>query len=265
MIPVKRLNLVSLCRRRLIRGRASSFSSSPPPAEQSAEPDAMSRGLTLSSGLYLVSTPIGNLQDITLRALNVLRQANLILCEDTRHSARLLQHYQIITPLSSYHEHNEKHRTNMAVQRIRAGEAVALISDAGTPCVSDPGAVIVQAAIASGVTVFPIPGPAAFVSAAISSGLDLSSLLYLGFLPPKSGARLSKLQSYSTISSTMTFYVAPHSLRSTLSDMILAFGGSRRVCIAREITKVHEEFYRCLLYTSPSPRDRQKSRMPSSA
>lgn len=198
----------------------------------------------LSAGLYLVATPIGNLQDITLRALNVLRRANLILCEDTRHSAKLLHYYQIKTPLSSYHEHNEKLRTQMAISRIQSGEALALISDAGTPSISDPGAVIVQEAIHQGVTVFPIPGPVAFVSAAIASGLDLSSLLYLGFLPPKSGQRLEKLRSFSLTPSTMCFYVAPHSLRATLSDMASAFGLKRRVCIAREITKIHEEFFR---------------------
>ena len=204
----------------------------------------------LSAGLYLVSTPIGNLQDITFRAIHVLKQASLILCEDTRHSSRLLQHYQIKTPLQSYHEHNEKHRTQMAVSRIQSGEALALISDAGTPSISDPGSVIVQEAIEKGLKIFPIPGPVAFVSAAIVSGLDLSSLLYLGFLPAKSGQRLSKLQSYCLISHTMCFYVAPHSLRSTLSDMVLAFGQTRRVCIAREITKMHEEFYRGTLSES---------------
>ena len=221
-------------------------SSEAPPASDVLPPHDRSPQIhePLDSGLYLVSTPIGNLQDITLRALRVLNAVSLILCEDTRHSARLLQAHGVKTPLASYHEHNEKQKSQMAISRMQSGESIALISDAGTPGISDPGSVIVQEAINKGLSVIPIPGPVAFVSAAICSGLDLSSLTYLGFLPPKQGARLAKLQTYASQPSTMCFYVSPHSLRSTLADMVEGFGPNRKVCVARELTKIHEEFFR---------------------
>jgi len=198
----------------------------------------------LAPGLYLVATPIGNLADITLRALAALRSADLIACEDTRHTQRLLQHYGISTATVSYHEHNEAERAAELVQKLAAGARVALVSDAGTPGVSDPGYRVVRLAIERGITVVPIPGPAAFVAALVASGLATDSFRFHGFLPAKSGARRSLLESLAGSQQTEIFYEAPHRLAEALDDVVAILGPERPVVVAREVTKIHEQFLR---------------------
>ena len=207
----------------------------------------------LAPGLYLVATPIGNLGDITLRALEVLRGVDRIACEDTRQTQKLLNHFQIEKKTVSCHEHNERTRATELIQDIRAGKAIALVSDAGTPGVSDPGGWLVREAIAAGVPVIPIPGANAAVSALIASGLPAEDFHFLGFLPEKAGARRTFLedlaaaaQSRSRAQSprTLIFYEAPHRILETLADMEELWGGLRRAVVARELTKVHEEFVR---------------------
>jgi len=202
----------------------------------------------LAPGLYLVATPIGNLGDITLRALEVLRNVDRIACEDTRQTQKLLNHFQIEKKTVSCHEHNERARATELIQDIKAGKAIALVSDAGTPGVSDPGAWLVNAAIAAGVQVFPIPGANAAVSALIASGLAADEFEFLGFLPEKAGARRTKLENLaarpSETARTLIFYEAPHRLLDTLADLELVFGSQLRVVVARELTKIHEEFLR---------------------
>jgi 16S rRNA (cytidine1402-2'-O)-methyltransferase len=202
----------------------------------------------LAPGLYLVATPIGNLGDITLRALEVLRNVDLIACEDTRQTQKLLNHFQIEKKTVSYHQHNERSRAGELIQDIKAGKAVAVVSDAGTPGVSDPGSWLVREAIAAGVQVFPIPGANAAVSALIASGLPADEFEFLGFLPEKAGARRTKLENLaahpSETARTLIFYEAPHRLLDTLADLELVFGSQLRVVVARELTKIHEEFLR---------------------
>jgi 16S rRNA (cytidine1402-2'-O)-methyltransferase len=202
----------------------------------------------LAPGLYLVATPIGNLGDITLRALEVLRGVDRIACEDTRQTQKLLNHFQIEKKTVSYHQHNERSRAGELIQDIKAGKAVAVVSDAGTPGVSDPGAWMVREAIAAGVQVFPIPGANAAVSALIASGLPADEFEFLGFLPEKAGARRTKLENLAAESRettrTLIFYEAPHRLLDTLADLELIFGPQLRVVVARELTKIHEEFLR---------------------
>jgi 16S rRNA (cytidine1402-2'-O)-methyltransferase len=202
----------------------------------------------LAPGLYLVATPIGNLGDITLRALEVLRGVDRIACEDTRQTQKLLNHFQIEKKTVSYHEHNERSRAGELLQDIKAGQAIALVSDAGTPGVSDPGSWLVREAIAAGVQVFPIPGANAAVSALIASGLPADEFEFLGFLPEKAGARRTKLENLaghpSETARTLIFYEAPHRLLDTLADLESVFGPQLRVVVARELTKIHEEFLR---------------------
>jgi 16S rRNA (cytidine1402-2'-O)-methyltransferase len=202
----------------------------------------------LAPGLYLVATPIGNLGDITLRALEVLRAVDRIACEDTRQTQKLLNHFQIEKKTISCHEHNERSRATELIQDIKAGQAVALVSDAGTPGVSDPGSWIVREAIAAGVQVFPIPGANAAVSALIASGLPADEFEFLGFLPEKAGARRTKLENLAAESREMAraliFYEAPHRLLDTLADLESVFGPNLRIAVARELTKIHEEFLR---------------------
>ena len=199
-------------------------------------------------GLYLVATPIGNLGDITLRALDVLRGVDLIACEDTRQTQKLLNHFQIAKPTVSCHEHNEHTRATELIQSIKAGKAIALVSDAGTPGVSDPGAWLVREAIAAGVPVFPIPGANAAISALIASGLPAEEFQFLGFLPEKAGARRTRLERLAAepreTARTLIFYEAPHRILETLADLESAWGPEVRVAVARELTKVHEEFVR---------------------
>jgi 16S rRNA (cytidine1402-2'-O)-methyltransferase len=197
--------------------------------------------------LYLVSTPIGNLEDITLRATGVLREADLIACEDTRHTRKLLNHLGLDNPpgktMWSYHEHNEKTRALELVERLKAGQNVALVSDAGTPLVSDPGFRLVEAAIAAGIEVRPIPGPSAALAGLAASGLPTDSFRFCGFLPAKSGQRRQALEELRPETCTLIFYEAPHRLLETLAD-IAAVLGDRPVVVARELTKLHEEFLR---------------------
>ena len=201
----------------------------------------------LAPGLYLVATPIGNLEDITLRALRVLRSADRIACEDTRQTQKLLNHFGIDTPTISYHMHNETGRAAELVEQLRAGARIAVVSDAGTPGISDPGAEIASAAIAAGIPVFPIPGANAALSAVIASGLLAERFTFLGFLPAKSGQRrtaLEELRSHPQDRGTCVFYEAPHRILDALADIEVVFGPAQHVVIAREITKLHEEFLR---------------------
>ncbi|MGB8032173.1 MAG: 16S rRNA (cytidine(1402)-2'-O)-methyltransferase [Terracidiphilus sp.] len=211
--------------------------------EEDAGPPA-----NLTPGLYLVATPIGNLGDITLRALEVLRNVDRIACEDTRQTQKLLNHFQIEKKTVSCHEHNEHTRATELIQNMKAGTAVALVSDAGTPGVSDPGSWLVREAIAAGVAVFPIPGANAAVSALIASGLPADEFEFLGFLPEKAGARRTRLENLAAESRettrTLIFYEAPHRLLDTLADLESIFGPDLRIAVARELTKIHEEFLR---------------------
>jgi 16S rRNA (cytidine1402-2'-O)-methyltransferase len=195
------------------------------------------------SALYLVATPIGNLEDITLRALRVLREADLIACEDTRQTQKLLQHYDIRKPLVSYHEHNEAARTVEILAALERGESVALVSDAGTPLVSDPGYRLVTAAIERGFSVIPIPGPSAAVAALAASGLPSDEFRFIGFVPSKAGARRNALDSLAGETATVIAYESPHRILETLADMAEILG-ERRIVLARELTKIHEEFLR---------------------
>ena len=193
--------------------------------------------------LYLVSTPIGNLEDITLRALRVLREADLIACEDTRQTRKLLDHFGIAKPTVSYHEHNEAARARELAEKLAAGANIALVSDAGTPLVSDPGYRLVKAAIEAGVPVVPIPGASAALSALAGSGLPTDSFRFCGFLPAKQGQRRKTLEALRGESCTLIFYEAPHRVMESLTDIETVFG-ERPVVVARELTKMHEEFLR---------------------
>jgi len=198
----------------------------------------------LAPGLYLVATPIGNLEDITFRAIRVLKQADLIACEDTRQTQKLLHHYGIATRAVSYHEHNEASRAAELVEQLANGARIAMVSDAGTPGISDPGFRLVSLAIERGVPVIPIPGAAAFITALVASGMPLHPCSFRGFLPPKSGARRRELEKIRNSESTEIFYEAPHRIRETLQDVAEVLGADRPVVVAREITKIHEEFLR---------------------
>lgn len=190
--------------------------------------------------LYVVATPIGNLEDITLRALRVLREVALIAAEDTRRTARLLQHYSISTPTTSLHEHNEQARTPSLLGRLTSGESVALVSDAGTPLLSDPGAHLIAAAHEAGIRVEPVPGPSAAIAAISASGLATREFVFAGFPPPRSKARREWLSRLAAESRTTVIYEAPHRVRETLQDILATFGNTT-VALARELTKAHEE------------------------
>ena len=196
--------------------------------------------------LYLVPTPIGNLEDITQRALRILSEVDLIACEDTRHTRKLLNHYAIKTKTISYHEHNEQARAAELCAQLTAGANVALVSDAGTPLVNDPGFRLVQQAIAGNIAVVPLPGPSALVTALIGSGLPTDEFLFGGFLPARSSARRARLEKMKSIDATLIFYEAPHRIAATLRDA-LAVLGERQAAVARELTKLHEEIARGLL------------------
>jgi 16S rRNA (cytidine1402-2'-O)-methyltransferase len=204
----------------------------------------MSASEDLAPGLYLVATPIGNLEDITLRAIRVLKQADLIACEDTRQTQKLLNHYGIEKPRVSYQEHNEASRAAELIEKLARGARIAVVSDAGMPGISDPGFRLVSLAIERCVPVVPIPGPAAFVSALVASGLPPESFTFHGFLPPKSGARRRTLEIIRSSRATEIFYEAPHRITETLGDAVAVLGTNRRVVVARELTKIHEEFLR---------------------
>lgn len=194
--------------------------------------------------LYVVATPIGNLEDITFRAVRVLKDVAVVACEDTRQTRKLLEHYAISTPLVSYHEHNEKERTGELIERMKAGSAVALVTDAGTPLVSDPGYRLVSAAVEAGILVTPLPGPAAPLAALSGAGLPAHRFRFLGFLPPKAGRRHAVLAELGASAETNIIFEAPHRVVATLREIEDVLGPARPVVAAREITKLHEEFLR---------------------
>jgi 16S rRNA (cytidine1402-2'-O)-methyltransferase len=194
--------------------------------------------------LYVVATPIGNLEDITLRALRVLKEADLIACEDTRHTHKLLSHYAIEKPMVSYHEHNESERAAELVAKLEQGATIALVADAGMPGISDPGYRVVALAVERGIAVVPIPGAVAFASALAASGLPTDAFRFNGFLPAKSGQRREALESVRTSQLTEIFYEAPHRLLDALRDAVATLDAERPLVVARELTKVHEEFVR---------------------
>ena len=194
----------------------------------------------MSGILYVVATPIGNLEDVTLRALRILREATVIAAEDTRRTGRLLQHYSISTPTTSLHEHNEHSKSAQLIARLQAGESVALVSDAGTPLVSDPGARLVSMAHASGIRVEPIPGPTAVMAALSAAGLDGSPIHFAGFPPTKGTARTEWFEAARQLSGVLVLYEAPHRIRDTLTRLLEALG-DQRAAVGRELTKAHEE------------------------
>jgi 16S rRNA (cytidine1402-2'-O)-methyltransferase len=194
--------------------------------------------------LYLVGTPIGNLEDISLRALRILKEVDLIACEDTRQTAKLLNHYGVETRTISYHQHNELTRSAELIMHLEQGKSIALVSDAGTPGVSDPGFRLVSLAIRHKIPVVPIPGASAFLSALVASGLPTDSFVFHGFLPSKLGQRRKLLESIQHSARTQIFYEAPHRLLGSLEDIAEVMGPQRRVVVAREVTKMYEEFLR---------------------
>jgi 16S rRNA (cytidine1402-2'-O)-methyltransferase len=197
----------------------------------------------MSGTLYLVATPIGNLEDITLRALRVLKEADLIACEDTRHTRKLLSSYNISKPMISYHEHNERERARELADKLADGVSIALVSDAGTPLVSDPGFHLVKEAIERNIPVVSLPGPSAITTALVGSGLPTGEFTFAGFLPSRRGARRARLREFAETRSTLIFYEAPHRIKESLQDALDVLG-DRAAVIARELTKLHEEFIR---------------------
>jgi 16S rRNA (cytidine1402-2'-O)-methyltransferase len=193
--------------------------------------------------LYLVATPIGNLADITHRALQVLRDVGLIACEDTRHTHKLLNHYNITTKTISYHEHNEQQRAADLIERLKQGTSIAVVSDAGTPSISDPGFRLVRAAIENDIPIVPVPGPSALITALIAAGLPTDEFFFAGFLPARANARRARLTELQSVPGTLIFYEAPHRLAETLKDAYEILG-EREAVVARELTKLHEEIKR---------------------
>ena len=198
---------------------------------------------TKKGDLYIVATPIGNLEDITLRAINVLKNVDCIAVEDTRHTLKLLNHLEISKPLISYHRHNEETRSDLLIEKLQSGEDIALVSDAGTPGICDPGEEVIQKCIENNIKIIPIPGACAMINALICSGLDTKEFTFLGFLPLNKNLRKDKLKKIEFAKETVIIYEAPHKLKQTLKDLenILE---NRKITVAREITKIHEEFVR---------------------
>ena len=209
----------------------------------------------MSGILYLVATPIGNLEDVTLRALRVLKEVDLIACEDTRHTRKLLAHYQISRPTISYHEHNEMERSAELIKKLEAGSSIALVSDAGTPLISDPGFRLVREAIEGEIQVVPIPGASALVAALSASGLPANEFSFVGFLPARRSARREKLKELANLKSTLVLYEAPHRIRETIADALAALG-DRDCVLARELSKIHEQFVRAPLSEIEIPQAR---------
>jgi 16S rRNA (cytidine1402-2'-O)-methyltransferase len=197
----------------------------------------------MSGTLFVVATPIGNLEDITFRALRVLREANLIAAEDTRRTSKLLTHYGITTPMVSFHQHNTRSRLPQLIRRLEQNERVALVSDAGTPGVSDPGVELVEACVNKGIAVDPIPGPSAALAAATASGFPLDPLTILGFAPTRAKDRTDWMLRAQSILHTFTFFEAPHRIRQTLSELS-QYLGTRQIAVGRELTKLHQEIIR---------------------
>jgi 16S rRNA (cytidine1402-2'-O)-methyltransferase len=203
-----------------------------------------SASASLAPGLYLVGTPIGNLEDITLRALRVLKEVDVIACEDTRQTQKLLNHFGITTRTSSYHEHNEIERAKELVRELEQGKRIAVVSDAGMPGISDPGFRLVGLAIQHGLPVIPVPGASAFLSALVASGFPIDSFAFHGFLPAKRGQRRQVLEGLKACTETQAFYEAPHRVIEALEDIVEVMGPERQVVVAREVTKFYEEFLR---------------------
>lgn len=193
--------------------------------------------------LYIIATPIGNLEDITLRAIRILNEVDLIAAEDTRHTLKLLNHFQISKPLVSYHRHNEETKTQVLIQKLSEGQNIALVSDAGTPGICDPGEEIIKACIEHEISVIPIPGACAMINALIASGIDTKEFIFIGFLPLHKKLRKEKLSEIEKANKTIIMYEAPHKLNSTLKDL-QGILGDRKVVLARELTKIHEQFIR---------------------
>ena len=204
------------------------------------------QGASLPDGgcVYVVATPIGNLEDITLRALRVLKEVDLIACEDTRQTQKLLNHYGITSRTASYHEHNEAERAQQLLAELQKGARIAVVSDAGMPGISDPGFRLISLAVQHGIPVVPVPGAAALVAAVAASGLPTDSFRFGGFLPAKAGQRKRALEEIKDSTCTQIFYEAPHRVKETLEDVVEVMGTGRPVVVAREITKIHEEFLR---------------------
>ncbi|MBD2440721.1 16S rRNA (cytidine(1402)-2'-O)-methyltransferase [Nostoc sp. FACHB-110] len=194
--------------------------------------------------LYVVGTPIGNLEDITFRAVRILQTVDLIAAEDTRHTGKLLQHFQVKTPQISYHEHNRNSRIPDILEHLNHGKAIALVSDAGMPGISDPGYELIKACIDAGITVVPIPGASAAITALSAAGLPTDKFTFEGFLAPKAQQRRKHLETLQTESRTLIFYESPHRLTDTLQDLAAVFGDERQIVLARELTKLYEEFWR---------------------
>lgn len=200
--------------------------------------------------LYLVGTPIGNLDDMTYRAIATLQQADLIAAEDTRHTGKLLKHFQIKTPQISYHDHNRHQRQGQLLEKLLSGTNIALVSDAGMPGISDPGFELVASCVEAQITIIPIPGVSAGITGLVASGLSPEKFVFEGFLPTKKKLRLQLLQELQSESRTLVFYEAPHRLTKTLQEFLDYFGGDRPIVCARELTKLHEEFWRGTIQTA---------------
>ena len=197
--------------------------------------------------LYVVATPIGNLQDITLRALEVLKTVDAIAAEDTRHTSHLLSHFAIQKKLIAVHEHNEQKSAQILLERLQAGESIALVTDAGTPGISDPGAIVVDVLRDAGVNVVPVPGASAVIAALSASGITANGFMFYGFLPASGSQRRKALEGLKAYPSTLVFYEAPHRIIECVEDLATVLGGERRITIARELTKTFETFHRCAL------------------
>ena len=194
--------------------------------------------------LYIVATPIGNLEDITLRAIRILNEVDLVAAEDTRHTLKLLNHLEISKPLISYHRHNEDMKSDFLIEKLQKGNNIALVSDAGTPGICDPGEEIIKKCIEQNINVIPIPGACAMINSLICSGIDTKEFMFLGFLPLNKKLRKNKLEEVKKANKTIILYEAPHKLETTLKDLGQILDSERRVVLAREITKIHEEFIR---------------------
>ena len=194
--------------------------------------------------LYVVATPIGNLDDITLRAINVLKEVDLIAAEDTRHTLKLLNHLEISKPLISYHRHNEDIKSDVLIEKLKEGKNIALVSDAGTPGICDPGEEVIKKCIENGINIVPIPGACAMINSLICSGVDTGKFIFLGFLSLNKKIRKQELEEIKNSNKTIIIYEAPHKIESTLKDLDSILGSQRKIVLAREITKIHEEFIR---------------------
>ena len=190
--------------------------------------------------LFIVATPIGNLDDITFRAVETLKVVDLVLAEDTRHSQKVLNHFNIKTPISAFHDYNEREKCNSVIDKLKQGDSIALISDAGTPLISDPGYVLVSIAKKNSVNVVPVPGPSALIAALSASGIPSDSFSFFGFLPSKQNARIKTLKMFASRPETIIVYESPKRISNTLADMLFVFGKDREVCLAKEITKTFE-------------------------